>query len=143
MLFFVLFSIIFWCFLVYFFSEFSLKVYLGVQCILCLVVGEIHAFLFIRKSSIRKLYQTGKNLKTVLVLAQKSLKSLKQFSVESNSFHLYSKPTRDITDIENLKIIIMEQHTCFFIRKLVMLLVLDFLKNFSKFWYTKTFLRLS
>ena len=63
--------------------------------------------LFIRKSSIRKQYQNGQNLKKALLLAQKVEKVLKDFYVESNNFHLFDKPTRDMTEIEIVKIILV------------------------------------
>ena len=47
------------------------------------------------------------NLKKVLELAQKKLrKSQKIFYVESNNFHPFRKPTRDMTEFDIVKIIL-------------------------------------
>ena len=50
-------------------------------------------------------------LRKFLYQLEKVKKVLKRFlKVELNSFHLYGKPTRDMTEIENAKIILVQQH---------------------------------
>ena len=48
--------------------------------------------------TLRKLYY---------LLAKKVEKVIKDFYVEANNFHLFDKPTRDMTEIEIVKIILV------------------------------------